>query len=192
MDTQPETTASSFVYNRIPTKVSRKDFNRYIEPHLHRPQKGPKPKLSLYKSFNYILYVLHTGIQWEQLQTNRKELHYTNVYKWHNRWSKDGSYQALFEASVMHLHHTDQLDTSVLHGDGSNTVVKKGAKALATPAINARKATKSSPSWKTTALFSDRFRSNPSTNKIRSFCPKPSQPLWTLPVVLGSISAGRL
>lgn len=40
MDTQPETTASSFVYNRIPTKVSRKDFNRYIEPHLHRPKKG--------------------------------------------------------------------------------------------------------------------------------------------------------
>jgi transposase len=102
--------------------------------------------VSLYKIFNYILYVLHTGIQWEQLKTNRKELHYTNVYKWHNRWSKAGSYQALFEASVMHLHHTDQLDTSVLHGDGSNTVVKKGAKALATPAINTRKATKSSPS----------------------------------------------
>jgi hypothetical protein len=57
MDTQPETTASSFVYNRIPTKVSRKDFNRYIEPHLHRPKKGPKPKLSLYKIFNYILYL---------------------------------------------------------------------------------------------------------------------------------------
>jgi transposase len=146
MDTQPETTASSFVYNRIPTKVSRKDFNRYIAPHLHRPKKGPKPKLSLYKIFNYILYVLHTGMQWEQLQTNRKALHSTNVYKWHNRWSKEGSYQALFAASVMHLHHTDQLDTSVLHGDGSNTVVKKGAKALATPAINTRKATKSSPS----------------------------------------------
>src|SRR4029453_2148554 len=57
MDTPPETTASSFVYNRIPTKVSRKDFHRYIEPHLHRPQKGPKPKLSLYKIFNYILYL---------------------------------------------------------------------------------------------------------------------------------------
>ena len=47
MDTQPETTSSSFVYNSITTKVSRKDFNRYIEPHLHRPKKGPKPKLSL-------------------------------------------------------------------------------------------------------------------------------------------------
>lgn len=142
MDTQTATINSSLIYNHIPTKVSRKNFNRYVSPHLNRPKKGPKPKLSLYKIFNYILYVLHTGIQWEQLKTNRNELHYTNVYKWHNRWSKDGSYQTLFEASVMHLHHTDQLDTSVLHGDGSNTVVKKGAKASATPAISTRKATK--------------------------------------------------
>ena len=192
MDTPPATTASSFVYHRIPAKVSRTDFNRYIAPHLHRPQKGPTPQLSLYKIFHDILYVLHTGTPWEQLKTNRQALHDTNVYKGHNRWSKEGSYPALFEVSVLPLHHTAQLDTSVLHGDGSNTVVKKGDKALATPAINTKKATKSSPSWKTTALFSDRFRSNPSTNKIRSFCPKPSQPLWTLPVALGSISAGHL
>ena len=192
MDTQPETTASSFVYNRIPTKVSRKDFNRYIAPHLHRPKKGPKPQLSLYTIFHDILYVLHTGIPWAQRQTNRKELHDTNVYKWHNRWSKDGSYHALLAASVMHLHHTDQLDTSVLHGDGSHTVGKKGAKALVTPAINPGKATKSSPSWKTPALCSDRLWSNPSTNKRRSCCPQPSQPLWTFPVAWGSISAARL
>ena len=128
--------------HHIPTKVARQDFNRYIAPHLHRPQKGPKPQLSLYKIFHYILYVLHTGIQWEQLKTNRKELHYTNVYKWHNRWSKDGSYQTLFHASIIQLHQTDQLDTSVLHGDGSNTVVKKGAPASAMPVISARKVKK--------------------------------------------------
>ena len=81
MDTQCNTVMSSFVYNRIPTKVSRKDFNRYIDPHLKRPKTGPKPKLSLYKIFNYILYVLHTGIQWDQLKTKHNELHYTNVYK---------------------------------------------------------------------------------------------------------------
>jgi hypothetical protein len=143
MDTPPETTERSFVYNRIPTKVSRKDFNRYIAPYLKRPQKGPPPKLSLYKIFNDILYVLHTGIQWHQLKTNKNELHDINVYKWHNRWSKDGSYHALFEASVLHLKDTDQLDTSVLHGDGSNTVVKKGAKASATPVINTSKGKKS-------------------------------------------------
>src|SRR5215510_16111004 len=100
MDTPPETTDRSFVYNRMPRRVSRKDFNRYIAPYLQRPKKGPKPKLSLYKIFNYILYVLHTGIQWHPLKTSQKELHCTNVYKWHNRWSKDGSYQALFQASV--------------------------------------------------------------------------------------------
>ena len=138
MDTQLKTAMSSFVYNRIPTKVSRKDFHRYIDPYLKRPKTGPKPKLSLYKIFNYILYVLHTGIQWDQLKTKRNELHYTNVYKWHNRWSKNGSYQTLFNASIIQLHQTDQLDTSVLHGDGSNTVVKKGAKAVTVQVVKTR------------------------------------------------------
>jgi hypothetical protein len=145
MHTPLQTSTSSFVYHRIPTQVSRQDFNRYIDPPLKRPKTGPKPKLSLYKIFNYILYVLHPGIQWDQLKTKRNALHYTNVYKWHNRWSKNGSYQALFEASIIQLHQANQLDTSVLHGDGSNTVVKKGAQASATPAINIRKEKRSSP-----------------------------------------------
>ena len=68
-------------YNGIPKQVSRKDFNRYILPHLKKRVKGPKPKLSFYKIFNYILYVLHTGIQWDQLRTRRNELHWSNVYK---------------------------------------------------------------------------------------------------------------
>ena len=131
-------------YNGIPKQVSRKDFNRYIWfPHLKKRFKGPKPKLSFYKIFNYILYLLHTGIQWEQLRTRRNELHWSNVYKWHNRWSKDGSYENLFQASVIHLLDTDQLDTTRLHGDGSNTVVKTGVTASDTPDTNIRKAKKS-------------------------------------------------
>ena len=59
MDTQLETSTPAFVYHRIPTKVSRKDFNRYIDPHLKRPKTGPKPKLSLYKIFNSIFEVSH-------------------------------------------------------------------------------------------------------------------------------------
>ena len=143
MDTQLETSHSSFVYHRIPTQVSRKDFNRYIDPHLQRPKTGPKPKLSLYKIFNDILSVLHTGMQWDQLKTKRKALHDTNVYKWHKRWAKNGSSQALFAASIIHLHHNEQLDTSVRHGDGSNTVVKKGGQGSAMPATSTRKGTKS-------------------------------------------------
>ena len=139
MNTLLQTASPSFVYHWIPTKVSRKDFNPYVDPYLKRPKTGPKPKLSLYKIFNDILYVLHTGIQWDQLKTKRNERHDTNVYKWHHRWSQNGSYQVLFEASILHLHQADHLDTSVLHGDGSNTVVKKGAQVLATAAINTKK-----------------------------------------------------
>lgn len=58
MGIQRKTAMSSFVSKRIPTKVSRKDFHRYIEPHLQRPKTGPKPTLSLYKIFHYILYLM--------------------------------------------------------------------------------------------------------------------------------------
>ena len=139
-----EANGKQLQYNEIPKQVSRKDFNRYISPHLRKPIKGPKPKLSYYKIFNYILYVLHTGIQWRQLRTRRNELHWSNVYKWHNRWSKDGSYEKLFEASVIHLKDSEQLDTSIIHGDGTNTVVKKGALASVIQDTNTRKETKNS------------------------------------------------
>ena len=99
-NTETETNEKKLIYNEIPKQVSRKDFNKYIRPYLTKPKKGPKPKLSLYKIFNYILYVLHTGIQWRQLRTRRNEIHWTNIYKWNNRWSKDGSYLKLF--SDMH------------------------------------------------------------------------------------------
>ena len=115
-------------FNTLPKKVSQKEFNRYITPHLSRAHRGPKSKVSRYKIFNYILYVLHTGIQWNQLKTYKNEIHWSNVYKWHNRWSKDGSYENLFLASVMTLNDNNKLNLSVLHGDGSNTIAKKGEK----------------------------------------------------------------
>jgi hypothetical protein len=67
-----ETDKEKLIYNEIPKQVTRKDFNKYINPHLTKPMKGPKPKISFYKIFNYILYVLHTGIQWNQLKTKMK------------------------------------------------------------------------------------------------------------------------
>ena len=40
---------------------------------------------------------------------------------------KNGSYHALFLASVITLNAQNKLDLSLLHGDGSNTIAKKGA-----------------------------------------------------------------
>lgn len=128
---------------KLPIQVLRKDFNKYILPRLSRCRRGPKGKLTRYQIFNYILFVLHTGIQWNQLPVKRNEIHWTNVYKWHLKWSKDGSYEDLFETSVKHLMTENKLDISVLHGDGSNTVAKKGALGLATQDTNTRREKKS-------------------------------------------------
>jgi hypothetical protein len=49
-------------------------------------------------------------------------------------------------ASVRHLAVEKHLDITVLHGDGTNTVAKKGAMGLATRATNIRREKKSSPS----------------------------------------------
>jgi transposase len=116
----------SVVYNKLPTKVTRKEFNTFIKPHLSLPVRGPKPKLSYWKIFNHILFTLHTGIQWENLPT--KNIHWSTVYKRHNRWSKDGSYERIFNSSLDWLSKEDKLDLLVLHGDGSNVVAKKGAR----------------------------------------------------------------
>jgi len=55
MDTQLNPIPPPCVFHHIPTEVSQRDFNRSINPHVHRPHQGAKPKLSLYKIFHYLL-----------------------------------------------------------------------------------------------------------------------------------------
>lgn len=124
---------------KLPVVVTRKQFNKFIDRYLSRGHRGPQPKISRYKIFSYILYILHTGMQWNQLRTHRNEIHWSNIYKWHLKWSKDGSYRNLFESGIGELMLHNKLDLSILHGDGSNTVAKKGVPELATPATNIRK-----------------------------------------------------
>ena len=128
---------SSTEYNTLPTKVTRTEFNRFIKPYLSMSTRE-KPNLSYWKIFNHILFVLHTGIQWQNLPV--RGCHFTNIYRHHNRWSKDGSYERIFDNSLDFLNSRDGLDLSVLHGDGSNVIAKKGAKASATLGTNTSEA----------------------------------------------------
>jgi hypothetical protein len=73
-------------------------------------------------------------------------IHYTTVYKVFAKWADDGSLWQAFVASVRRLAVEKRLDISVLHGDGTNTVAKKGAMGLATRATNIRRGRKSSRS----------------------------------------------
>ena len=119
----------------IPVQLSGSEFQQFILPHLSLPKRGPQCKLGYHRVFNLILWVLYTGMQWKCLpvrkdRDGKAEIHYTTVYKVFARWSDDGSLEQAFIASVRHLADQNQLDLSILHGDGTNTVAKKGGDGI--------------------------------------------------------------
>ncbi len=150
-------TAAKSATTPIPVQLSETEFTAFILPHLSMPKRGPKCKLGYYRVFNLILWVLYTGMQWKCLPVphdtdGKPAIHYTTVYRVFAKWADDGSLWHAFVASVAHLATEKHLDTSVLHGDGTNTVAKKGGMGLATRATNTRRARKSSPLRTTMAL----------------------------------------
>ena len=141
----------------IPVQLSATDFHKFIFPHLSIPRRGPKCKLGYHCLFNLILWVLYTGMQWKcvpipQDAHGKPAIHYTTVYRAFAKWADDGSLQQAFMASVAHLSAEKHLDLGVLHGDGTNTVAKKGVMGSATQAISTKKGRRSSPLRTTMAM----------------------------------------
>jgi transposase len=141
----------------IPVQLSENEFHAFILPHLSMPKRGPKCKLGYHRVFNLILWVLYTGMQWKCLPVphdaqGKAAIHYTTVYRVFAKWADDGSLWQAFIASVRHLAAEKQLDLSVLHGDGTNTVAKKGVMGLATRGTNTKRARRSLPSSTIMAL----------------------------------------
>src|SRR2546428_11770604 len=135
----------------IPVQLSATEFHEFILPHLSMPKRGPKCKLGYHRLFNLILWVLYTGMQWKCLPVpkdaqGKSAIHYTTVYRAFAKWADDGSLWQAFVASVRQLAAEKHLDVSVLHGDGTNTVAKKGGRALAPRGTNTRRARRALPS----------------------------------------------
>ena len=127
--------AKNAVFTPIPVQLSETEFNQFILPYLSMPKRGPKCKLGYHRVFNLILWVLYTGMQWKCLpvpkdRNGKAEIHYTTVYKVFAKWADDGSLEHAFIASVGHLSDHHRLDLNVLHGDGTNTVAKKGGDGI--------------------------------------------------------------
>ncbi len=147
------------VFRTIPVQLTEAQFEQFILPHLSLPKRGPHCKIGYQRVFNYILTVLYTGMQWKQLPIvkdalGQAEIHYTVIYKLFARWADDGSLKRAFIASVAHLDEHQHLDLSILHGDGTNTVAKKGAMVSATRDTNTSAARRCWRSRTTTALSS--------------------------------------
>ena len=125
------TTTAKPATTPIPVQLSESEFTAFIFPHLSMPKRGPKCKLGYHRVFNFILWVLYTGMQWKCLPIpkdthGKPEIHYSNVYRAFAKWADDGSLEQAFIASVAHLAAEKHLDLSILHGDGTNTVAKRG------------------------------------------------------------------
>src|SRR5499426_3614860 len=151
------TTAPTPATTPIPVQLSEPEFTAFILPHLSMPKRGPKCRLGYYRVFNLILGVLYTGMQWQCLPVptdaqGKAAIHDTTIYKVFARWADDGSLWQAFVASVRHLAAGQHLDLRILHGDGTNTVAKKGAMASGTRGTNTRRGRRSSPSRTTTAM----------------------------------------
>jgi transposase len=144
-------TAAQPATTPIPVQLSEPEFTAFLLPHLSMPKRGPKCKLGYHRVFNLILWILYTGMQWKCLPVpteaqGQPAIHYTTIYKVFARWADDGSLWQAFVASVRHLAVEQHLDTSILHGDGTNTVAKKGAMVSAIPATSTKRARRSLPS----------------------------------------------
>ena len=108
-------------------------------------QAGPKCKIGYHRVLHLIVWVLYTGMQWKCLPIQKDPhgkpaIHYTTVSKVFARWAGDGSLWQAFIASVAYLAAEKHLDLSVLHGDRTNTVAKKGGMALGIRGTNTRRA----------------------------------------------------
>ena len=116
---------------KIPIFVTESQFEKHFRSHLSTAKRGYICKIPLYKVFNYIVYKLRTGCQWEFLPIDETadgvpEVSY-QVPSYHFRkWSRDGSFQRLFDASIMTIQ--GELNLSELNLDGSHSAAKKGAK----------------------------------------------------------------
>ena len=127
--------AQSPPWKEIPTQLTIEQFEEFVLPYLHIGSRGPKPKLSLYVIFNYILKRLHIGCQWEELpiekdKDGKPEIHFTRIYRAFRRFEAHGCIDAIFENSVLQLEQSGKLDISVIHGDGTTTAAKKGGDNL--------------------------------------------------------------
>ncbi len=127
--------AQTQFYNWIPTHLTIEQFDEFVLPHLHIGSRGPQPKLSLHVIFNYILKLLYMGCQWKELPIDQgkdglPEIHYSRIYRAFRRFEIHGCFDDIFAGSVSILHQKGQLDTSVIHGDGTTTAAKKGGDNL--------------------------------------------------------------
>lgn len=120
----------------IPTSVTEKQFDEHVRPYISTAKRGYECKIPLYKVFNYSLHRYHTGCQWDKIpidkdpmEPTRPEISHDAVAYHFRKWSRDGSLERVFAASVETI--ADEVDLSEINLDGSHAVAKNGGESVA-------------------------------------------------------------
>jgi len=117
----------SFKKNVVEQKYNKKE----ICPYLNFGKINNNTKVKDYQVVTAIIYRLKTGCQWRQLpmkQFFRGKYCWESVYYHFQKWSKDGSWEKIWE--IVLEKHKGLLDMSSIQLDGTHTPTKRGGQAV--------------------------------------------------------------
>ncbi|MFK8007460.1 MAG: IS5 family transposase [Saprospiraceae bacterium] len=113
-------------------KLSKKQINQKLVPHLSKGKRGPGCKVGLWRIVRAILYRMKTGTQWRELPIRqlfgRHATSWQSVFYYFSKWSKDDSWYKLW-TTILEMNKAF-LDMSSVQLDGSHTPVKRGGQAV--------------------------------------------------------------
>jgi transposase len=113
--------------NVIEQKYNKKE----ICPYLNFGKNNNNTKVRDYQVVTAIIYRLKTGCQWRELpmkQFFRGKYCWESVYYHFQKWSKDGSWEKVWE--IVLKKHKGLLDMSSIQLDGTHTPTKRGGQAV--------------------------------------------------------------
>lgn len=113
------------------TNITKVEIEFLILPFIPKNKRGFASKVNSVELVQFILHKLKTGSQWHCLFSDiegyRPNYSWQLVYYYYRKWSKQGVFKNLFDATL--IHQSVRLDIETLNLDGTHSLAKKAGEA---------------------------------------------------------------